>query len=243
MKILRASWRLCYFAFYTSLRILQIILYSVVLGKDLRRSMSLRQSWARHLLPALGIQIDMRGTPPDFPCILMANHRSYLDPALLVRDNKAYAVSKAEVAKWPIIGFGARVSGVLFLQRESAESRKKTLNGIAEKLQEGYAVFLFPEGTTQSAPGTASFKPGGFKLAATAGFPIVPVALDFESSADHWVGDDTFLPHFIRRFGEKKKRVQISYGAPIWSEDPQELLDKTKSWIDSELQNIHQRWS
>jgi 1-acyl-sn-glycerol-3-phosphate acyltransferase len=44
---------------------------------------------------------------------------------------------KAEVANWPIVGYGAKVTGVLFLKRESAESRKRTLNGIAEKLQEG----------------------------------------------------------------------------------------------------------
>jgi 1-acyl-sn-glycerol-3-phosphate acyltransferase len=172
----------------------------------------------------------------------MGNHRSYLDPALLVRDTNAYGVSKAEVAKWPIIGFGAKVSGVLFLKRESAESRKKTLAGIAEKLHEGYPVMLFPEGTTQSAPTTASFKPGGFKLAAAEGYPIVPVALDFSSTADHWVGKDLFIPHFLRRFSEPEILVQIRYGEAIWSNDPQELLENTQSWIDAELLDIQKSW-
>ena len=242
MKKLRAILRLLYFAFYTSLRIAQIMVSSLLLGMDIRRSMRIRQHWARHLLPAIGIRIRTSGTLPDFPCILMGNHRSYLDPAVLIHDVFAYPVSKAEVARWPIIGYGAKVSGVLFLKRESADSRKRTLHGIAEKLHEGFPVILFPEGTTHSAPSTSSFKPGGFKLAASEGFPIVPVAIDYASSADHWIGDDTFLPHFLRRFGEREMRVQIRYGEAIWSDDPQVLLDEAKTWIDSELLDIQKCW-
>jgi len=238
MKKLRAIGRLLYFAFYTSLRIGQIMLSSLIWGVDIRRSMRIRQSWARHLLPAIGIRIQSSGTPPDFPCILMGNHRSYLDPAVLVYDVFAYPVSKAEVANWPIVGYGAKVTGVLFLKRESAESRKRTLNGIAEKLQEGFPVILFPEGTTHSDPKTREFRLGGFKLAAAENVPIVPVAIDYASTADHWIGDDTFLPHFLRRFGEREMRVQVRYGEAIWGDDPQALLEEAKVWVDSELLDI-----
>lgn len=238
MKKFRAFLRLLYFAFYTSFKITQIILSSLLMGSDIRRSMRIRQRWAQHLLPAIGVRVQTKGAPPDFPCILMCNHRSYLDPAVIVHDANVYAVSKAEVAKWPIIGFGARVSGVLFLKRESVTSRKKTLEGIAEKLHEGFPVMLFPEGTTHSEPNTSSFKPGGFKLAASEGFPIVPVAIDYASTADHWIGKDTFLPHFIRRFGEREIQVKVSYGEAIWSDDPQVLLDDAKIWIDAELLDI-----
>lgn len=235
MKKLRAFWRLLYFAFYTAFKVGQIIFSSLIMGKNIRRSMRIRQRWSRHLLSAIGVRVQMSGTPPDFPCILMSNHRSYLDPAVIVHDSLVYGVSKAEVSKWPIIGFGAKVSGVLFLKRESVESRKKTLQGIAEKLQEGFPVLLFPEGTTHSEPTTSSFKPGGFKLAASEGFPIVPVAIDYASTADHWIGKDTFLPHFIRRFGERELLVKVSYGEAIWSDDPLVLLNDAKIWIDAEL--------
>jgi len=242
MKKLRAFWRLLYFAFYTSFKVGQIILSSLIFGNDMQRSMRIRQRWAQHLLSAIGVRVEMSGTPPDFPCILMSNHRSYLDPAVIAHDSLIYGVSKAEVAKWPIIGFGIKVSGVLFLKRESVESRKRTLKGIGEKLQEGFPVLLFPEGTTQSAPGTASFRLGGFKLAAEEGFPIVPVAIDYASIADHWTGNDTFLPHFLRRFSEREIPVQIHYGEAIWSDDPQVLLNDAKIWIDAELLEISNRF-
>lgn len=218
------------------------MLTSVIMGQDIRRSMKIRQRWARNLLPAIGVRIQTNGTIPDFPCILMSNHRSYLDPVLLAHDSNAYGVSKAEVAKWPIIGFGAKASGVLFLKRESSESRKKTLAGIAEKLHEGFPIILFPEGTTHSEPATISFKSGGFKLAASEGFPVVPVAIDYSSAEDHWIGKDLFLPHFFRRFGQPEILVQVHYGEAIWNDDPQELLLETKAWIDSELIDIQEQW-
>ena len=238
MKNLRALYRLFVFAAITILKSNQIVFCNLLFGRDARRSLRLRQSWARWLLPCIGVRVHVRGTPPDFPCILVANHRSYLDPALLTHDVVGYAVSKAEVANWPVIGWGARVAGVLFLKRESQKSRKTTLNGIAEKVREGFPVFLFVEGTTHTHPTTIAFRPGAFKLAASEGFAIVPAAVEFRSPEEYWVGADTFLPHLFRRFGVKKRDAFVRYGPAIRSDDAQELMQRAKSWIDAELLDI-----
>jgi 1-acyl-sn-glycerol-3-phosphate acyltransferase len=242
MKKLRGIFRLLYFVIYTLIKVGQIVMMSLLAGQNIRRSMRIRKQWARHLLPAIGVRIKSRGIPPDYPCILMGNHRSYLDPSIILHDAFAYPVSKAEVSNWPLIGYGAKVSGVLFLKRESKASRKFTLDAIASKLQEGFPVILFPEGTTHSNMQTIDFKIGGFKLAAENNFPIVPVAIDYSDPADHWIGDDTFLPHFLRRFGEPVMRVQVRYGDAIWSDDPQILLAEAKAWIDAQLLEIHEGW-
>lgn len=241
MNNIRGIFRLLYFAFFTLIIVGIILLSALVLGKDIRRSMRIRRRWARHLLFVLGVRINSSGAPPTFPCILMGNHRSYLDPIVVMREVNVYGVSKAEVAEWPLIGFGAKIAGVLFLKRESAESRKHTLLGIAEKLRDGFAVLLFPEGTTHANPTTTAFKPGGFKLAASEGFPIVPVAIDYGSVADYWVGDDTFLPHFLSRFGNRRTYVEVRYGEAIQEEDPQEMLRKAQNWIDGELLGMTKR--
>jgi 1-acyl-sn-glycerol-3-phosphate acyltransferase len=236
--ILIGLGRLLYFAFYTLLRTAQILLVSAVRGVNIRRSLEIRRSWALHLFRVIGIRRHVRGVPPDFPCIVMGNHRSYLDPVILVADVLGYPVSKAEVAKWPVVGYGARVSGVLFLQRESQQSRKRTLQGIVEKVREGWPVMLFPEGTTHGDPTTREFRAGGFKIAAAEGIPIVPVAIDYRSKEDYWVGDDTFLPHFLRRFSEPEMHVHIHYGPTLRSSDARELLRMTREWIDQELNRI-----
>lgn len=240
---LRGIGRLLYFACYTSLRISQIILLNLIKGTDMDRSMRIRKSWARHLLPAIGVRMDVQGDIPEYPCILMGNHRSYLDPAVLIHDVIACPVSKAEVANWPIVGYGAKVTGILFLQRESTTSRKKTLNGIAQKVREGNIVMLFPEGTTHADPLCREFKTGGFKLAAQENIPIVPVAIDYRSAKDYWIGDDTFLPHFLSRFSEKEMRVAVRYGQPLQSADAEYLRQQTKAWIDAELPAIRKSFA
>lgn len=242
MTLLRALWRLLYFAVYTTLRIGQIVLASLLFGQDIPRALRIRQRWANHLLPFIGVRATITGRPPDFPCILMANHRSYLDPVLLVRWVLAYAVSKAEVARWPIIGYGTRVAGVLHLQRESADSRRITLQGIAEKVRAGYPVILFPEGTTQTGPATLALRPGGFRLAAENDIPIVPVALDYADPADYWVGSDGFIGHFLRRFGQRRIRVILHFGPTLQHSDAEELLRQTQTWIDAELVIIRQQF-
>jgi len=240
MKKIRGLYRLLLFAVSALLLISRIVLLSLVAGGDMRRFMRLRLPWLRWLLPRLGVRLHLEGKPPDFPCILMGNHRSYLDPVLLASQLLGYPVSKAEVASWPIIGYGARVSGVLFLKRESLSSRKRTLGGIAEKLREGFPVMLYPEGTSHSQPTTLPFKPGGFHLAAEEGVPVVPVAVEYRSPDDYWVGDDTFLRHFLSRFGEKEMHVWLHFGPKIEASDGPEMLAQTRSWIDAELRRIQQ---
>lgn len=238
MKTLRATYRLLFFVCYTIFISNRMALANLLFGKDMRRTLRIRQTWARTLLPHLGIKVHVEGIPPDFPCILASNHRSYLDPAVLSHDVPGYGVAKASVASWPVIGWGARVAGVIFLKRESLTSRKLALDGIAEKVREGFPVILFVEGTTHTHPTTIEFKLGSFKLAANEGFVIVPAAVEFRSPEDYWTGSDTFLPHLWKRLKVKNKDVFVRYGPAIQGDDWEDLMRRTKSWIDSELLDI-----
>jgi 1-acyl-sn-glycerol-3-phosphate acyltransferase len=235
MKHLRACYRLLFFALYTILKSNEMLFANLFLGADMQRTLRIRRRWARVLLPRLGYRLQVQGTPPDFPCLLAANHRSYLDPAVLAHDVLGYGVAKAEVASWPVIGWGARIAGVLFLRRESLFSRRLALDGIADKIREGFPVILFVEGTTNAGPATIAFKPGSFKLAAQNGFTVVPVAIEFCSPDDYWIGDDTFLPHLYRRLSVKEKRVRVHYGPPLNNPDYEALMAAVKTWIDREL--------
>ncbi|MCB0525514.1 MAG: 1-acyl-sn-glycerol-3-phosphate acyltransferase [Lewinellaceae bacterium] len=235
---LRALWRLSYFIVYSIRIILEIILTNWIKGSNPEHGMRIRRKWARNLLPNLGVKVMVEGNPPDYPCILMANHRSYLDPAVVVHDAIACPVSKAEVAKWPLIGYGAKVSGVIFLKRESRHSRKRTLQGIADKVAEGYPVLLFPEGTTHAELLCRTFKPGGFRLAAQHKIAIVPVAIEYQSAEDCWIGNDTFLPHFMRRFALPEMPVMVRYGKRIDSEDPDYLIKTSTDWINEQLKTM-----
>lgn len=238
MKRFRAWGRLLYFLVYITIRVLELIAVNLFNRSNILRSLKIRRSFVHHIFPVLGIRLKVSGTPPDFPCIVVGNHRSYLDPAVIVNDVLGYGVSKAEVEHWPLIGYGIKLSGVLFLKRESPNSRKKTLQGIAQRVKEGWPVMLFPEGTTHAEPKTIDFRPGVFRLAAAENIPIVPIAIEYGEVEDSWVGSDGFLSHFLRRFSERRMLIHARYGPVFQGNDSEMLLNQCKSWIDQALAGL-----
>jgi len=235
VKNLRLAWRLFFFIFYTTAIVVEIWLRKNLGGADMRSAMRVRRRWARNLLGGVGVRVENEGVAPDFPCLVVSNHRSYLDPILMLTKVDGYPVAKAELASWPVIGKGAKLAGILYLRREHSGSRVNTLRLMEEKVREGFAVIIFPEGTTSGLPGTLPFKKGVFQLAAKSGIPIIPVALIFDDKKDFWLGKETFLSHAGRRFRERAIGTKVCYGPVLRSSDPDELLAQARNWIETRL--------
>lgn len=212
-----------------------ILLKSLVTGYNLHWSLKMRKSCIQKIMSLLGIEVILKGQPLKGNYMYIGNHRSYLDPIIVLRDVTALPIAKAEVSKWPLIGFAAKVTGVVFVKRENRNSRKETLDSMQEILEDGNAVLIYPEGTTHGDPTTMEFKMGAFGLAAEHHFSIIPMAIDYVDSNNYWVGNDTFVPHFLRTFNKWKTVVNIEYGEPIQGEDNIELMNQTKNWIDAKL--------
>lgn len=236
VKIFRLAWRLCFAIVYTTYIVLEIWLRSLLQGADLRAAMRVRRRWARHLIRGIGIHLEVIGLPPDFPALVVANHRSAIDPILMLCHLDALPVAKAEVANWPVLGKGAAMAGILYLQRESSGSRANTLRQIEAKIEEGFPVILFPEGTTSDLPDTLPFKKGAFQMAAKAGIPVVPVALCFADERDFWLGTESFLAHFARRFREKTILIRLCYGPAFQHENTEILIAEVQTWINAQLE-------
>ena len=83
---IRLLYRLFFAIFYTLYIVGWTALRGWLLGTGKADAQRIRQGWARHLLYTVGLRVNSSGTPPDFPCIIMCNHRSYLDPIVLLRD-------------------------------------------------------------------------------------------------------------------------------------------------------------
>jgi 1-acyl-sn-glycerol-3-phosphate acyltransferase len=199
----------------------------------------IRHKFCVRSLRWLGVEIEQRGeVPKGGPYIFIGNHRSYLDPIVSLKDVPAMPVAKAEVSSWPLIGYGGKVTGIMYVKRESKSSRAAVMEAMRNSLQMGYSVLVYPEGTTHTDPQTMPFKGGAFNLAAKEGIPIVPMALDYLDLGDAWVGNDTFIPHFIHCFGKKKTFVKIRYGEPLAADDLNFLMDASKTWIDATMRDI-----
>ncbi len=240
---LRGIIRLVFFAIGSIFYISRYLLKAAFIGNDLHRSLRLLSQWTRLLTKGLGLHITVAGNIPKQAGLLVCNHRSYIDPFLLFGSISAVPVGKAAVAKWPIIGIAGKLAGAVFIDRTSTESRKASREAIANRLENGFFVINYAEGTTHTNDQTIDFKPGLFKEAAIAQFPIYPVALDYQLEGDAWVGDDVFIRHFLQCFGKKNTYAKVRIGPAFNDTSADILLSNTKNWIDQALLDIKEEWS
>ena len=239
MNGIRAAIRGIIIAVLIAVHLAPALVKAIFTGIDLPLALRMRRLWARRALRVLGVEVQRAGNLQEGgPFLFIGNHRTYLDPIVVLREMEALPVAKAEVGAWPLIGFAARATGIMYVKRDSKNSRAATLDAMRQTLNEGYSVLVYPEGTTHIEPTSMDFKKGAFSLAAKEGFQVVPMAIDYLDLRDAWVGNDTFVPHFVRCFGKKTTHVKICYGKPIVSNDPKILLEESKKWIDENMLRI-----
>ena len=246
LRTLLGFIRLLLFAIITSTVLgflLATNLFYKIESKKIARGIVYRRKIIRILHYILGSKIIVYGKEPTISGLIISNHRSYFDPLVILKNLLAYPIAKKEVAAWPLIGFACRTTGVIFVDRENKNKRVETRNKIRLVLKNGFSILNTPEGTTHIKPTTISFKPGAFVLAIKLGVPVIPIAIDYKNLNDAWIGDDTFLPHFLRCFGKWRTEIKVSYLAPIFSEDVDELISLSKQKIDEELIRFRKEWN
>lgn len=198
------------------------------------------RAWARLMIPILGVKLDVTGQFPDQHTLIMPNHRSYIDVLPFPAYTYVTFVAKIEVSRWPLIGFYCRAVHTVFVDRNDPESRKHTRKEIKRRLDDGYSILVYPEGTTSKAPEMKSFRPGMFHVAAGGDIPIVPVALEYAYPQDAFIGDDTFLPHFFRTFGKPETPIKMSIGPIMRSTEGDTLREQAEEWVRTETGKLRE---
>lgn len=212
-------------------------------AKKIEHNIIFRREIIRILHYLLGSKITVYGKEPIISGLIISNHRSYFDPLVILRNILAYPIGKKEVASWPLIGSICKTTGVIFVKREDKKSRTETINEVRLVLEKGFSILNTPEGTTHIEPTTIDFKPGAFVLAAELGVPVISVAIDYKNLNDAWIGDDTFIPHFLRCFSKWRTEIKVSYLEPIRSNNVDELISISKKQIDEELIRFRKEWN
>lgn len=111
----------------------------------------------RGSLAILGIARRARGARDPAAGAQVANHSSWLDVFALNAAGPLYFVSKSEVAGWPGIGWLARSTGTVFIERRRAEAgRQRDL--LRARLALGHLLAVFPEGTSTDGRRVLPFK-------------------------------------------------------------------------------------
>ncbi|HTJ45334.1 MAG TPA: lysophospholipid acyltransferase family protein [Kofleriaceae bacterium] len=162
-----------------------------------------------------GLRVAVIGALPDEPCVLVANHLSYLDPIVVGAQLGCFALAKREVASWPVIGPAASQLGAIFVDRACVHSRAAALLGSIRALRAGVPVLNFPEGTTTDGRALLPFAPGIFGAARIAAVPVVPIAITYGTPRAAWIGGETFLPHYARTASRSSLSAVIRVGRAI----------------------------
>ncbi|WP_343232417.1 AMP-binding protein [Microvirga terricola] len=148
-----------------------------------------RRSWRRNTL-GLGsrlffrlagnaISIEASAPLPNGAFVLIANHSSYLDAAVLsaTYPNGLTFVAKHELADQVVAGPFLRRLGAVFVRRTDAAGGVADTMHALEAARADERLGWFPEGTFTRMPGLLPFYLGAFEVACQAAIPIIPVTI------------------------------------------------------------------
>jgi len=178
----------------------------------------------RHAFRILGIGFRASGELMTQRGAVVANHSSWLDIFALNARKRVYFVSKAEVANWPGIGWLARATGTVFIERDRKKAREQT-KLFEERLSGGHKLLFFPEGTSTDNLRVLPFKSTLFAAFFTDELRdfmyVQPVSVIFHAPKGQpdrfygWWGDMDFAPHLLKTLGARRQgSVELIYHAP-----------------------------
>lgn len=222
-------------------------LISLVVRPDRRKDKMLGarliSSWCQVIVPLMGFSVrSVNKLPSGSPYLFVSNHRSSLDPLILLANVAAYPVSKADVSTYPMVGKGALRAGVIFVEKKNRSSRAATKEAIHAALKAGKSVLIFPEGRTHAEEKTVTFQKGAYDQAADLNVPVVPIALDYRYKSDCWDHKETMVQHYFRNLAKWRTPVSVRYGSPIRSDNSFTLLRQSQAWIDETISDLREQW-
>ena len=139
-------------------------------------------AFGRALLTATGVNINLLGKEnltAKRPAVFIFNHRNQVDPVIAGRlvNTNFTSVGKKELESDPIAGTLGKVMDVAFIDRDNAKAAVESLKKVEELARKGLSVLIAPEGTRLDTTEVGPFKKGPFRIAMSAGIPIVPIVI------------------------------------------------------------------
>lgn len=180
------------------------------------------QRWSRQLLEICGVRCDFPGSERAVPhAMIVSNHISWLDVFVINTLHPCTFIAKAEVKRWPVLGWLAHRAGTLFLQRENRRDLHQVLRTVVAQLRSGERVAYFPEGTSAPHGAMLPFHSALFEAARQAEVMIQPYALRYADQFDaphrgaEYVGDTSFAESLARILSGTLIVARLERLAPI----------------------------
>ncbi len=167
MRALRAFLVLgTFFAFTFPLMPLQLLF--LVTGSRYARTFP--HWYHRQVCRLLGIRLNVEGEiAKAHGVLLISNHVSWLDIAVLSAVAPVSFVAKQEVASWPFVSWLAKLQRSVFVDRNRRRETGDKANEILDRLARGDHIVLFAEGTSSDGNSVVPFRTALFAAAKPSG--------------------------------------------------------------------------
>ncbi|MDD3265919.1 MAG: lysophospholipid acyltransferase family protein [Burkholderiales bacterium] len=195
MKIIIAYLRFAYLLMMTFVMILLSYLIYPFANPRIWRSL-VNRNWARLMLWGVGAKIEVNSKlnseyiQPN--TMFIQNHISWLDVLVLSSVHCASYVGKVEMLKWGFLKNIIISGGTVFIDRKNKRELILANQKIAAVLQGGWAMGLFPEGTTSDGKTVHPFHGSIFEAAIVSKSAIVPVSVRYRNYDGSLCSEVTF---------------------------------------------------
>lgn len=173
-------------------------------------------------------QRNRRAIPRHGGFLLVANHRSDIDPILLqwACPRRIYFMAKSELFPVPILGHLMRAFGAFPVKR--GEPDRASLRYAASLTEMGEVVGIFPEGELSEDGEMLPLKPGVALLIRMAKVPVVCVGLR---------RTEKIMPYGLSIPRPAFGWVTAEFGEPRQFE-PKATTEEIMAWLESELRRL-----
>ena len=149
------------------------------------------------------------------PCLIVSNHLSYLDVLILTSVKPTLFLSHKGIEREPIIGTLAACGGTVFVDKSAKANLMFEMMQLADILEGGNSLTLFPEGATGDGEMVRPFHSAFIEAAVRAGTSVLPVCLQYcringspvtkeNKNLIFIYGEMPFLPHIWALFKNLK---------------------------------------
>lgn len=186
--------------------------------------------WCLRTLCGVHWRVEGREHLPAVPAVILSKHQSAWETLAFQQIFPPQVhVLKRELLWLPFFGWGLALMSPIAIDRGRGLSALRQIARRGKvRLQQGFWVVIFPEGTRVAPGQKRRYQVGGAWLAAHAGAPVVPVA---HNAGRHWPRNS-----FLKVPGE----ITVRIGPPIGSEGrgPDEINALAEMWIETQQQTL-----